>query len=153
MLVNHLRQLRWLFFLLEYSSLCYRAGPYCLSILYIAVCVCWSQIPTLPHPLSPLVTTPEKQVSPPGTDVSGFSRYELGILRTRCILMCAVVDGRGSRFALFERALLINRVPKSPRRMSPNSYSPRRSPCSHYGQLFQPWIYFWKEILAGDLRE
>ena len=25
---------------IEYSSLCYTVGPYCLSILYIVVCIC-----------------------------------------------------------------------------------------------------------------
>ena len=27
----------------EYSSLCYSVGPYYLSILYIVVCICYSQ--------------------------------------------------------------------------------------------------------------
>ena len=42
---------------IEYSSLYYIIGPCCLSMLYIVVCICWSQIPnlSLPH-LSPLVT-------------------------------------------------------------------------------------------------
>ena len=29
----------------EYISLCYMVGPCCLSILYIAVCICYFQIP------------------------------------------------------------------------------------------------------------
>ena len=40
---------------IEYSSLCYTVGPF-LSILYIAVCICQSQIPNLSLPPSPLVT-------------------------------------------------------------------------------------------------
>ena len=24
----------------EYSSLCYTVGPYCLSVLYIVICIC-----------------------------------------------------------------------------------------------------------------
>ena len=42
---------------MEYSSLCYTVGPYCLSILYIAVCICSSQTPSpsSPAPPSPLV--------------------------------------------------------------------------------------------------
>ena len=37
----------------EYSSLCYTVGPFCLSILYIVVCICLSQTlnPSLPHTL------------------------------------------------------------------------------------------------------
>ena len=31
----------------EYSSLCYTVGPCCLSILWIVVCVCESQAPSL----------------------------------------------------------------------------------------------------------
>ena len=30
---------------IEYRSLCYIVGPCCLSILYIQVCICWSQTP------------------------------------------------------------------------------------------------------------
>ena len=43
---------------IEYSCLCYTVGPFCLPILYIAVCICFSQILnlSLPHPLSLLVT-------------------------------------------------------------------------------------------------
>ena len=32
----------------EYRSLCYAVGPCCLSILYIAVYIYYSQIPSLP---------------------------------------------------------------------------------------------------------
>jgi len=40
-----------------YSSLCYTVNPYCLSILYMGVCVYSSQIPNLSLLLlSPLVT-------------------------------------------------------------------------------------------------
>ena len=41
-----------------YGSLSYTVGPCCLSILYIAVCICQSQTSnlSLPHPLSTLVT-------------------------------------------------------------------------------------------------
>ena len=37
----------------EYSSLCYTVGPFCLSILYIVVCICQSQTlnPSLSHTL------------------------------------------------------------------------------------------------------
>ena len=31
----------------QYSSLCYTVGPCCLSIWYIVVCICYSQIPNL----------------------------------------------------------------------------------------------------------
>ena len=42
---------------IEKSSLCYTVGPYCLSILYILVCICQSQSPSLSlPPFSPLVT-------------------------------------------------------------------------------------------------
>ena len=42
---------------IEQNSLCYAVGPYWLSILYIVVCICQSQTPTLSRPhLSPLVT-------------------------------------------------------------------------------------------------
>ena len=30
----------WLLQDIEYSSLCYIAGPCCLSVLYIVVCIC-----------------------------------------------------------------------------------------------------------------
>ena len=41
----------------EYSSLCYTISPCCTSILYIIVCICWSQVPNLSLLyLSPLVT-------------------------------------------------------------------------------------------------
>ena len=44
---------------IEYSSLCYTAGPCCLSILYIVICICSSQIPnsSLPNSPSLLATT------------------------------------------------------------------------------------------------
>ena len=35
---------------IEQSSLCYTVGPYYLSILYIAVCICLSQPPNLSLP-------------------------------------------------------------------------------------------------------
>ena len=43
---------------MEYSSLRYTAGPCCLSILRLRVCICWPQPPnlSLPHPTSPLAT-------------------------------------------------------------------------------------------------
>ena len=44
---------------IECSSLCYTVGPCCLSVLYIVVCICYSQTPNLslpPPPLSPLVS-------------------------------------------------------------------------------------------------
>ena len=28
---------------IEYSSLCYRVGPFCVSVLYIEVCICHFQ--------------------------------------------------------------------------------------------------------------
>lgn len=37
----------------EYSSLCYTVGPYCLFILYITVCICSSQTPPPPFPQPP----------------------------------------------------------------------------------------------------
>ena len=39
---------------IEHSSLCYTAGPCCLSILYIIVCICQSETPnpSLHHPPS-----------------------------------------------------------------------------------------------------
>ena len=42
---------------IENSSLHYTVGPCCLSILYIVVCICWSQTPnpSLPHPQLPLI--------------------------------------------------------------------------------------------------
>ena len=42
----------------DYSSLCYTVGPGWLSVLYIAMCVCYPQIPnlSLPFHLSPLRT-------------------------------------------------------------------------------------------------
>ena len=41
---------------IEYTSFCYRVGPYCLSILYIIVCICSSQTshPSLSYLSSPL---------------------------------------------------------------------------------------------------
>ena len=39
---------------IEQSFLCYRVGPYQLSILYIVVCICQSQSPNLSPLLSPL---------------------------------------------------------------------------------------------------
>ena len=44
---------------IESSSLCYTVGPCCLSILYILVCICYSQTPNLSlfYPSSPLATT------------------------------------------------------------------------------------------------
>ena len=35
---------------IEWSSLCYTVGPCSSSILYILVCICYSQIPNLPLP-------------------------------------------------------------------------------------------------------
>lgn len=39
----------------EHSSLCHTVGPYCLSILHIVFCICYSQTPNLslfmPFPL------------------------------------------------------------------------------------------------------
>ena len=42
----------------EYSSLCYTVGSYCLSILYIKVCICyfWIPNPSLTHAPFPLAT-------------------------------------------------------------------------------------------------
>ena len=37
---------------IEYSSLCYTIGPCCSSILYTAVCICYSQAPDLSLPTS-----------------------------------------------------------------------------------------------------
>ena len=37
---------------IECNSLCYTVGPYCLSILYTIVCICWPQIP------NPFLSTP-----------------------------------------------------------------------------------------------
>ena len=53
----------YIFFLLFFSIivyyriLCCTVGPHCLSVLYITVCISWSQIPNLflPQTLSPLV--------------------------------------------------------------------------------------------------
>ena len=41
----------------EYSSLCCIVEPWCFSIVYIAVCICYSQTPNLsfPHSLPPSV--------------------------------------------------------------------------------------------------
>ena len=38
---------------IEYSSLCYTVGPCWLSVLYILVCICQYQTPSLPPPTSP----------------------------------------------------------------------------------------------------
>ena len=37
---------------IEYSSLCYTVGP-CLSVLYVVVCMCYSQTPNLSLPPIP----------------------------------------------------------------------------------------------------
>ena len=37
---------------IEYSSLYYAVGPFCLSILYSAACICQSQTPNLSLPLA-----------------------------------------------------------------------------------------------------
>ena len=43
---------------IEYSSLCYTVGPYCLSITDIILCICQSQIPSLSLP-TPLPWQPQ----------------------------------------------------------------------------------------------
>ena len=35
---------------IQYSSLCYTVSPCCLSILYVVLCMCYSQIPNLSLP-------------------------------------------------------------------------------------------------------
>ena len=51
-IILHYRLLKYI----EYSSLCYTAGPCCISFLYKLICICQPQTPNLSLPtLSPLI--------------------------------------------------------------------------------------------------